>query len=144
MQGLINNSEVAGSQLSSSNEKDCDPIYLDAHAVLASLMICSVHAPLYYGNAEFFMNEVLLIVKTALPRLRWFILRFDTIYGVDCAAANRLMELADRLAREQVALVIIELSTDLRGFLSDSGVFEVVALDNVFSSLDSAVAAFKH
>ena len=51
------------------------------------------------------MNEVLSIVGTAPPRLRWLILRFDSIEDVDYVAAKMLVELADRIGREQVTLV---------------------------------------
>ena len=38
------------------------PIHIDADFVLPSLVICRFKVPLYYGNAEFFMDEALSIV----------------------------------------------------------------------------------
>jgi len=40
-----------------------------------------------------------------------------------------------------VALVFAELSVELRKFLSDSGVLEVVREDRIFASVGAAVAA---
>jgi MFS superfamily sulfate permease-like transporter len=130
--------------LSGSAEEDFIPRHIDVDVALPGLMICRFKVSLYYGNAEFLMNEVLSIVRTAAPRLRWLILRFDSIDDVDDVAAKMLMELADRMRREEVALVFAELSANLRGFLSDFGVLEVVGLDKVFASIDAALAAFKH
>jgi len=117
-------------------------IHIDADVALPSLMICRFKVPLSYANAEFFMDEVLSTIRTAPTRPRWFVLRFDSIEDVDYVAANMLMELAERMGREQVALVFAEMAPDLRGFLSDSGVLEVIGLDKVFASVDAALAAF--
>jgi MFS superfamily sulfate permease-like transporter len=143
MQSAFNNLEIADDRLSGSAEEGFIPVQIDADGALPGLMICTVKTPLYYANAEFFMDEVLSVVRTAPSRPRWFLLRFDSIEDVDYVAANMLMELADRMAREQVALVFAELPTDLAGFLSDSGVLELVGLNKVFASVDRALAAFK-
>ena len=52
---------------------------IQADVALPSLKIYRIKAPLNYANAEFFMDEVLSIFGTAPSRLRWFILRFDSI-----------------------------------------------------------------
>ena len=85
------------------------PIHIDADFVLPSLVICRFKVPLYYGNAEFFMDEALSIVRSVPSRLRWFVLRFDSTASI--ISPKMLMELDDRMANEQVALVFAELST---------------------------------
>jgi anti-anti-sigma regulatory factor len=88
------------------------------------------------------MDEVLSLIRNAPSTLRWFILRFDFVDDVDYVAAKMLMELADRMGREQVALVFADLSTEVEGFLSDCGVLEVVGSDKVFASIGTALASF--
>lgn len=119
-------------------------IEIQADVALPGLKICRIKAALNYVNAEIFMNEVLSIVDSAPFILRWFILRFDSIDDVDYVGANKLMELADRLGREQVSLVFAEIPTSLGSFLSDSGVLEVVGSEKVFGSIGAALAAFRH
>jgi MFS superfamily sulfate permease-like transporter len=85
-------------------------------------MVCRLKVLLHYGNAEFVMNEVLSIVRTARPGIQWFILRFGSFNDVDYVGTKMLMELADRMVRAGVALVFAELSVDLMGFLFNSGV----------------------
>jgi hypothetical protein len=55
-----------------------------------------------------------------------------------------LMELADRMAREQVALVFADVSKEVEDLLSDFGVLEVVGSDKVFALVDAAAAAVEH
>ncbi len=143
MQSALNRSESKNGLLSGSAQEDHMPIHIDVDVALPSVVIGRFKAPLYYGNAEFFMDEVLSIVRSSPLRLRWFVLRFDSINAVDYICAKMLTELADRLQKEQVALVFAELSTDLRRFLSDSDVLKAVGLDKVFASVDAALAAFK-
>ncbi|HTQ61064.1 MAG TPA: sodium-independent anion transporter [Candidatus Solibacter sp.] len=117
---------------------------MDTVVALPSLMICRVKVPLSYTNAELFMNEVLSIIRTAPSRLQWFILRFDCIGEVDYVAARMLTELADRIGKEQVALIFASLSPNLRGFFADFGVLEVIGLERVFASVDEAIIAFRN
>jgi MFS superfamily sulfate permease-like transporter len=143
MQSALKRSESINGLLSGSAQEDHMPIHIDVDVALPSVVICRFKAPLYYGNAEFFMDEVLSIVRFSPLRLRWFILRFDSINAVDYIGAKMLTELADRLQKEQVALVFAELSTDLRRFLFDSDVLEAVGLNKVFASVDAALASLK-
>ena len=124
-------------------EKEFIPKYVDVDVAPPSVMTCRLKVLPYYGNAEHVMNEMIAIVRSYSPNIRWLILRFDSISDVDHVAAKMLMELAYRMAREQVVLVFTELSADLGGFLSDSGVLESVGLDRVFPSVDTALAAVK-
>ena len=141
MHSFAHNLDSADGSLSGSSDTDFTPIDLDIDVALPSLLICRLKLSLSYANAEFFMDEVLSLVRAAPSRLRWFILRFDSIDEVDYVAAKMLMELADRMVREQVELVFAELSPNLKDFLSDCGVLEVIGLDKVFASGDEAFTA---
>jgi MFS superfamily sulfate permease-like transporter len=115
-----------------------------ADVALPGLMICRLAGSLYYANAESLMNEVLSLVRGAPSTLRSFILRFDSIDDVDCVGAKMLLELADRMAREQVALVFAGVSKKVEDLLSDFGVVQALGSDKVFTSIDAAVAVFEH
>jgi len=142
MQSGVNEFQIANGRLSGPAEEDFLTVYtVGADDALPRLMICRLAAPLNYGNAEFFMNEVLSFVRDAPSTLRWFILRFDAIDNVDYVAAKMLMELAERLGKKHVALVFADLSKEVEEFLSGRGVLEVVGSDKVFGSIDVAVAA---
>jgi MFS superfamily sulfate permease-like transporter len=137
--------QIANGRLSGPAEEDFLTVYtVGADVSRPGLMICRLGAQLYYANAEFFMNEVLSFVRHAPSTLRWFILRFDAVDNVDYVAAKMLMELADRIGREHVALVFADLSKEVEEFLFSCGVLEIVGSDKVFASIDAAVAASGH
>jgi MFS superfamily sulfate permease-like transporter len=140
----VHNLQSVDGRLSGPAEKDIMPIHIRVDVTLPSLTICSFKVPLSYANAESFMHEALSLVSAAPPSPRWFILRFDSIGEVDYVAAKMLMELADRMEREQVTLGFTELSPDLRSFLSDSCVLDVIGSDKVFASVHEACTPIKN
>jgi len=141
MQGAANNLEIAHSLLANSAKEGLKPLRVKPDVALPGVMICRLEVSLYYGNAESFMNEMLSSVANVSLGVRWFILQFSPAEDVDYIAARMLMELADRMGRQQVILVFAELSADLREFLSDSGVLEAVCADKIFASVAAALAA---
>lgn len=105
-------------------------------------MICRLDGPLYYGNSELLIGEVLLLIGGA-SSLHWLVLRFDSVGDVDWVGANMLMELSDRLQRRGAALVFAELSTKVRSILSDFGVFATIGSVKEFSSVRAARSAYR-
>jgi len=141
MQSGVNEFQIANGRFSGPAEEDY--LMVNADVALPGLMICRLAGSLYYANAESLMNELLSLVRDAPSTFRWFILRFDSIDDVDYVAAKMLMELADRMAREQVALVFAGVSKEVEALLSDFGVVQAVGSDKVFTSIDAAVAVFE-
>ena len=102
--------------------------------------VCRLAAPLYYANAERFMDELLSWIRSTTFAVRWLALRFDSIESIDCVGAQMLMELAERMRNQGVTLVFTELTTELKSFLSDFGVLTTIGVDQVFPSVDAALA----
>jgi MFS superfamily sulfate permease-like transporter len=145
MQSRVYEFQIANGRLLRPAQEDFPTEYATrADVALPRLMICRLSGSLYYANAESLMNEILSLVRDASSTLRSFILRFDSIDDVDCVAAKMLMELADRMAREQVALVFAGVSQEVEDLLSDFGVVQAFGSDKVFTSIDTALAAFEH
>ena len=113
---------------------------IDVERARPPLAVCRFAAPLYYANAERFMDELLSWIRSTTSALRWLALRFDSIESIDCVGAQMLMELADRLRNQGVTLVLTELTTELKSFLSDFGVLTTIGADQVFPSVDAALA----
>jgi len=145
MQSHVYEFQIANARLLRPAQEDFPTEYATgADVALPGLMICRLSGSLYYANAESLMNEMLSLVKDAPTTLRSFILRFDSIDDVDCVGAKMLMELADRMAREQVALVFAGVSQEVEDLLSDFGVVHAFGSDKVFTFIDTALAAFEH
>jgi MFS superfamily sulfate permease-like transporter len=144
MQSGVNEFQIANGRLSGPAQEDFLTVYAaGADDALPRLMICRLAGSLYYANAESSMNEELSLVRDAPSTLRSFTLRFDSIEDVDYVAAKMSAELADRMEREQVALVFADLPTDVEFFLSDFSVVQAVGSDKVFTSIDTAPVAFE-
>jgi len=86
------------------------------------------------------MDELLSWIRSATFAVRWLALRFDSIESIDCAGAQMLMELAERMRNQGVTLVFAELTRELKSFLSDFGVLTTIGVDQVFPSVDAALA----
>ena len=82
------------------------------------------------------MDELLSWIRSATFAVRWLALRFDSIESIDCAGAQMLMELAERMRNQGVTLVFAELTRELKSFLSDFGVLTTIGVDR-FSRLST-------
>lgn len=136
-------SEVLDRRLGRNAEQDSLKLDVtDVDVAGPQLVVFRVAGSLDYANAESFMGEVLLWIKSTTPTPRWFVLRFDSLEGVDYVAAKALMELADRMRNRGVTVVFAELTTELRNFFLDAGVLEAIGPDMVFASFEAALAAY--
>lgn len=115
---------------------------IDVEFARPLLAVCRFAAPLYYANAERFMDELLLWIGSTRSAVRWLALRFDSIESIDCVGAQMLMELAERLRNQGVTLVLTELTPEHKSFLSDFGVLTTIGVDQVFPSVDAALATY--
>lgn len=88
------------------------------------------------------MGELLLWIGSTRCAVRWLALRFDSIESIDCVGAQMLMELAERLRNQGVTLVLTELTPEHKSFLSDFGVLRTIGVDQIFSSVDAALASY--
>ena len=103
MQSCVQDFKIVDDRITRPADEGFMTICAMTDVALPALMIGRFTAPLYYANAESFMKDVLLFARDAPPDFRWFILRFDSIEGVDYVAAKILMELADRMSKQRVA-----------------------------------------
>ena len=116
MQTCVQDFKIVDDRITRPADEGFMTICAMTDVALPALMIVRFTAPLYYANAESFMKDVLLFARDAPPDLRWFILRFDSIEGVDYVAAKILMELADRMSEQRVALIFTELCAEVKSF----------------------------
>lgn len=117
MRSRVYEFEIANGRLLRPAQEDFPTEYATgADVALPGLMICKLSGSLYYANAESLMNEMLSLVRDA----------------------------PSTLAREQVALVFAGVSQEVEDLLSDFGVVRALGSDKVFTSIDTALAAFEH
>ena len=110
---------------------------------LPGLLIYRFDAPLYYANAEFFLKQVLRIVKDANQKIRWLIVRFDSISDIDYSASKMLLNLIQRLHTQGVVTVFSDVDARIERLLKDYGLSSVLGAGNAFAEFNEAVDAFK-
>lgn len=104
------------------------------------LVLCRFEGSLNYGNAEYFMNQVLSFLRESTSSVRWLVLQCDSIDGLDYVASQRLMELADRIRTTQASFVLTNVSAEIEQFLRDCGASEVLKGDEAINGPDVEVA----
>ncbi len=125
--------------------QDGHPVFIDTaseQTALPGLMLYRFSAPLYYANSQFFMTEVLSLVRNAQTPLRWFALRFNTIPDVDYTAARTILALVDRLNEMGVSLVFTDVEPSMLALLERYGVAAAMGRDKIFPALRIALAEY--
>ena len=108
------------------------------------LMVYRFEAPLYYANAEFFMNELLRLVEASDSAVRWLMVRFDSISDIDYSASKMLLDLIQRLRSRRVALVFTDVDARTKALLQNYGLLAALGEGGVFGHFTEAVTDFRH
>ena len=136
MNAGIKNRERVDRFSSPRHGKYAVPEYLKGAEIgLPGSVICRFAGSLNYGNAEHFMNQILSFVRESKPSIRRLVLQCDSI-RLDYVAAQRLMELADRIKATKASFVLTNVPPEIDQFLRDCGAFEVFKPSEVFTSTE--------
>jgi sulfate permease, SulP family len=110
---------------------------------LPGMLIYRFDAPLYYANAEFFMTEVLGLVQGSNSKVRWFVVRLDTVSDIDYSGSKMLEDLVERLHGSGVKLVFSDVNEKIRSLLEDYKLSRKTGADYVFAGLAECIAAYQ-
>jgi sulfate permease, SulP family len=108
------------------------------------LMVYRYDAPLCFANAEDFRRRALAAAAAAPSTLRWFLLNAEANVEMDSTAADALAALQAQLKRQQVVFALARVKQDLRGQLVRAGLIDAIGEDQIFMTLPTAVAAYRH
>jgi MFS superfamily sulfate permease-like transporter len=97
--------------------------------------------PLLFFNADYFKARVLGLVDGAEPRPRWLVLSADAVSQLDSTGACAIEELNAQLKARDVQLVIARPKLFMRKYGKPLGLGEKIGRENIFMSLQEAVAA---
>jgi sulfate permease, SulP family len=107
------------------------------------LMVYRYDAPLCFANAEDFRRRA-LATTSAPSTLRWFLLNAEANVEMDSTAADALAALQTQLQRQQVVFALARVKQDLRDQLVRAGLIDAIGEDQIFMTLPTAVAAYRH
>jgi sulfate permease, SulP family len=101
------------------------------------------YAPLFFANADYFMERIRGLVAASPVPVRWVLVDMQAVTNIDVTAAEAVSRLKEELAKRGIALKIARANRPLRERLQRIGLGEHLAGENLFPSVHAAVAAFR-
>jgi len=106
------------------------------------LVVFRFDAPLFYANANRFVDDVQLIVQEAPDPVRWLLLDAGAIPDIDYSAGVALRGLLDFLSSRNVRFGLVRTDPALLATLDNYGLQKSVPTENRYDTLEEALAAF--
>ncbi len=107
------------------------------------LVIFLFGAELFYANASRFSEEIMEIVESADPPLRWLGLDAAAIGDLDFSGADSVRQVATELAGRGANLVMCSVDPAVRRLLDAYGLTEKIGADRIFATSADLVAAYR-
>jgi len=109
----------------------------------AGLVVFRYDAPLFYANANSFIDHIQRILEGAPDPVRWLVLDAGTLDDVDYSAGLSLGGLLDYLEQRNVVFALARADAGLLETLASYGLRERIIDEHIFGSLAEAVEAFR-
>ena len=105
------------------------------------LLIYRFGADLFFANGKYFENEVLRLIAAAPDKVRTLLVDAGSISDLDYSAACSLVELCKTLREQGTRVVFARVSSYLSADMHRHGVFDILGVDCIFTTLHEAIAA---
>lgn len=115
--------------------------YEDATAV-RGLVVFRYDSPLFFANADDFVERALKAVDDAEQPVEWFLLNAEANTEVDLTAVDALEDLRNRLKQRGIRFAMARVKQDLYRRLEPSGFIREVGDENIFETLPTAVREY--
>jgi MFS superfamily sulfate permease-like transporter len=117
------------------------PVATKAQAVPGLLIYRFTHS-MYYANSQQLSEEILDLVNSAEPPLRWFCIDASAVDDVDYTAAETLRSLYGILKEKGIRLVVAQLMDDVKSH-SRYKLRELFGDDASFNKLEDVVKEYR-
>jgi sulfate permease, SulP family len=111
-------------------------------AALGALVVYA--APLFFANAEDFLERALAAVDDNPGPVEWFVLNAEANVEVDLTALDVLDQLRAELASRGTVFAMARVKQDLRDALRAAGLIDKIGEDHIFMTLPTAVEAYRN
>lgn len=113
----------------------------DREAVLQvpGVVVFRWEAPLFFANVGIFRRQVRSLARE--DDVEWIVLQCEAVTDIDVTAADMLEALTTQLEKQGVKLAFVELRARLREQMRTYGLFHTLDRDELFSSVDAAIAS---
>jgi high affinity sulfate transporter 1 len=106
------------------------------------LMMYRFDAPLFFANARFFVDDVLMRVDDSSRAIHVVLVTGEPITDVDTTAADAIVELVRRLDERGVALRFAEVKGHVRERMDAMGLVELIGADHFARTTGQAVHTY--
>ncbi|MGB2925778.1 MAG: sulfate permease [Limnothrix sp.] len=112
-------------------------------STIPGLVLYRYDAPICFANIENFKQRAMAAIATETEPVEWFVLNAEATAEVDITAADMLAELHQELKDQGITFALARVKQDLYGQLRRSGLLEVIGIDYIFPTLQTAVNDFE-
>ena len=116
---------------------------LQGQQAVEGLAVYRFGADLYFANETRLTEEIVNLVRTARPPLKWLCISAVNISDVDYTASETLKAVFRELEKYGVILVLSDLSDLVKVELERDGILEIIGRDHIFETVQDAVAAYR-
>ncbi|MCC6211904.1 MAG: sulfate permease [Burkholderiales bacterium] len=109
---------------------------------IPGLVMLRWDAPLFFANAELFLDRVLAVAAASPTPARRVVVAAEPVTSVDVTAADMLAELHERLRADGVELCFAEMKDPVKDKLKRFGLFERFGEKGFHATLGEAVDAY--
>jgi SulP family sulfate permease len=114
-----------------------------ATETVPGLIAYRFYAPLFFANAEHFVERVRGLVTASPTPVRWFLLDAQAITDIDVTAADALARLIEELRDKGIAFKIAHANRPLRETMTRIGLGEDLGEAALFPSVHATIEAFR-
>lgn len=100
-------------------------------------------APLFFGNADYFLHQVRSLTHDPDPPLNWFLLDAEGIHTLDTTAAEMLRTLILELHQQGIVFVMARANTALRNMLASNGLISLIGPEHFYPTVTTGVKAYR-
>ena len=110
---------------------------------LPGLVVFRYDSPLFFANAEHFVNACHEAVDAATPPARWLLLNMEGNTEADITGLDGLEEVRERCERKGIVLALVRVKHELLEDLMRHGVGQRIGTDRIYPTLPTAVAGYE-
>ena len=106
------------------------------------LIVYRFDAPLFFANADYFLNQVQELINEAIPSIDWLLIDAEAIVDIDVTAVEALSKLQSELEGKGVVMAFARASQPLQEILQRAGLTERIGASYFFPTVRTGVRAF--
>ena len=114
------------------------------HQAAPGLVVYLFGAGLYYANSTRFSQEILKLVESAEPKIKWFAIEAAAITYIDFTAADTFQQVHKTLQKRGVTLVLSNVVDNVKKELDHYGLTALIGEEHFFDTLPEILEAYQN